>query len=240
MKAGQKPPNYGRKFPAVVMSGDDLRRLLTACDECSRNEAIRWRNRALIVLLWRCGLRIGEALALERADVDMDAREIHVRKAKTLAGIRVVGFDAVAYDALREWIQNHPGGRWLFVSTGLGGGGGSGARLAYTTANETLKRLARQAGVKRRVHPHGLRHTFASEGYKEGMSLPVLSKALGHKNTEITMHYAGHVLAHAEVVDAMRLRRLPELERRPSADVAELSALAAQLQERLAALSVST
>lgn len=209
--AGQKagpPANAGKRYPAQVLSSSDLDKMLKACDENSRGEVIRWRNRALITLLWRCGLRIGEALALTLADLDMDAREVHVRKAKTKAGIRCVGLDAMAHEALSEWLDNRPSGtQWVFVSSKHGGGGGG--KLAYTTVNDMLKLIGRQAGVKKRIHPHGFRHTFATELHREGVPIGVLSHALGHKNAEITMHYSSHVLDRLEVSRAMQQRGAP-------------------------------
>lgn len=240
MKKGQKPPNAGKRYPAQVLSGTDLEKLLTACDEHSRGEITRWRNRALIIVLWRVGLRISEALSLTLPDVDMGARELKIRKAKTKAGIRTVGLDEMAHEALDLWLANRPSvTQWVFVSSPHGGGGGGGQRLAYTTADETLKRLARQAGVKQRVHLHGLRHQFATEMHREGVPLGVLQHALGHKNPEITMHYAAHVLDRMEVTQAMQRRGAPPSNGNPGAGGAQLSPSLQAIAEQVAELSAS-
>jgi integrase/recombinase XerD len=230
MKAGQKPPNYGRKFPAQVLSSSDLAKLLTACDQYSRGEITRWRNRALVIVLWRVGLRISEALGLTVADVDMDRRELHVRKAKTKAGIRTVGLDAMTYEALALWLENRPRDtEWLFVSTKQARSGGG--QLAYTTTAEMFKRLARLAGIKQRVAPHGLRHTFATEMHREGVPLAVLSHALGHKDSATTLHYAQHVLSRLEVAQAMQQRTAPSNGVQTSEPPTDLQAIAAQVAE---------
>ncbi len=209
-RKGQKPANAGKRYPAEVLNPTDLEAMLAACDQYSRSDITRLRNRALIVTLWRAGLRISEALNLTMSDVDLDRRTLHVRKSKTKAGIRTVGLDAMAHDALRDWFECRPtDGEWVFVSlTKYATSSGSG-QLAYTTANDLLKRLGRQAGVKRRVHPHGLRHQFAYEAHREGMALGVLSEALGHKSPMMTMHYAAHVLDRMEVTQAMQRRGAP-------------------------------
>ncbi len=189
--------------------------------------------------LWRAGLRIGEALALTLADLDMDAREIHVRKAKTKAGVRCVGIDAMAHEALELWLENRPSGtQWVFVSSTHGGGGG-GKRLAYTTVADMLKLIGRQAGVKKRIHPHGFRHTFATEFHREGVPVGVLSHALGHKNAEITMHYAAHVLDRMEVSQAMQQRTAPGNGGARAAQP-DLNAIAAQVAELSAMLAQAT
>jgi integrase len=237
-RLGQAPANKGRKFPAQVLSATDLGKLLSACDEHSRGEVIRWRNRALIVVLWRAGLRIGEALALTLADLDMEARELHVRRSKTEAGVRTVGLDDMAHEALSEWLENRPSGTpWVFVSSKHGGGGGG--KLAYTTVADMLKLIGRQAGVKKRIHPHGFRHTFATELHREGVPVAVLSHALGHKNAEITMHYAAHVLDRMEVSQAMQRRAAPGNGGARAAQP-DLQAIAAQVAELGAMLAQVT
>ena len=209
-RKGQKPSNAGKRYPAEILSAEHLEGLLDACDQHSRSEITRLRNRALIVVLWRAGLRISEALNLALADIDMDGRTLRVEKSKTKAGIRTVGLDAMAHEALESWFECRPGGsEWVFVSlTKYAPSGGSG-QLAYTTANDMLKRLAKQAGIKQRVHPHGLRHQFAFEAHREGMAIGVLSEALGHKSPMMTMHYAAHVLDRMEVAQAMQRRAGP-------------------------------
>ena len=210
-RKGQKPSNAGKRYPAEILSAEHLEGLLDACDQHSRSEITRLRNRALIVVLWRAGLRISEALNLTLADIDMDGRTLRVEKSKTKAGIRTVGLDAMAHEALESWFECRPGGNeWVFVSlTKYATSGGTGQQLAYTTANDMLKRLAKQAGIKQRVHPHGLRHQFAFEAHREGMALGVLSEALGHKSPMMTMHYAAHVLDRMEVAQAMQRRTGP-------------------------------
>jgi site-specific recombinase XerD len=69
-----------------------------------------------------------------------------------------------------------------------------------------LKRLADKAGIDKRVHPHGLRHGYASELVQEQTPLNVISKALGHANSTVTSRYLDHV-ALADVIATGRSRR---------------------------------
>ena len=68
-----------------------------------------------------------------------------------------------------------------------------------------LNRMARRAGVEKRVHPHGLRHTGASELRSEGVEIGVISKQLGHKSISTTARYLDHINPK-EVVETMRRR----------------------------------
>jgi len=123
----------------------------------------------------------------------------------------------------------------VFVSlTKYATSGGSG-QLAYTTANDLLKRLARQAGVKQRVHPHGLRHQFAYEAHREGMALGVLSEALGHKSPMMTMHYAAHVLDRMEVTQAMQRRGAPSEPVAEAVEIPGMNALVDRLMDSVEA-----
>ena len=130
---------------------------------CSKRAATGIRNRALIVTLYRAGLRISEALSLLPKDLDADAGTIRVLHGKGDKA-RVVGLDAGAWAILQLWLDRR-------AALGINGH----ARVFCTLKGRPMKsayvrtllpRLARKAGIDRRVHPHGLRHTHA-------LSLPV-------------------------------------------------------------------
>lgn len=216
-RKGLAPPNAGRKFPAEPLDHDEMSRLLDAAlhpGTPDPRSSAPWattsapRNHALLTVLWRTGLRLGEALALMPRDVDLTKRTISVEKSKTAAGVRTVGLDDIAAESLE---------RWLEVRAGLGVNGscpvfctvlhGAGRPIAPSTWQGTIKAIARRAGiVKHRVHSHGLRHTFAAEVVSEGESLPVISKMLGHKNAAITLHYVDNTLSRSKAVEAMQRR----------------------------------
>lgn len=238
-RKGRKPANAGKRYPAEVLSAADLEAMLAANDKHARGGVTRPRNRALILLLWRAGLRVGEALNLTLRDVDMERRTLRVRKSKTEAGIRTVGLDAMVHEALEEWFECRPRyGEWVFVSLSKHSGTNPGltpGQLSYTAVSDMLKRLARQAGIKQRVHPHQLRHQFAFEAHREGMALGVLSQALGHKSPMQTMHYAGHVLDRMEVAQAMQRRGAAPAEATPNGETAAILEQLRDLQARIEA-----
>ncbi len=279
-RKGQAPPNAGRKFPAEVLTPDEMRRLLDAalhpvCGTAGRDYGYvppsAPRNHALLTVLWRCGLRTGEARALMPSDLNLPARVLKVPKSKTPAGLRAVGVDDIAAESLERWLQVRAalgvGDRSPIFCTVLGaansGSYESQRGRATSSGNyepgrplnagfppEMIKRCARQAGIAKRVHCHGLRHTFAAEIVREGHALPVISKAMGHADTLITHAYLNSTIARNEVIEAMQRRgcTVPTLGQDGdlAAGLAELigrlEALAAgeaELTERLEALTAS-
>jgi site-specific recombinase XerD len=118
---------------------------------------------------------------------------------------RVVGLDDGAMALINRWLDvrrqrgiNGRGAKRLFCT--LDGGPVSGA---YVRA--MLKRMARRAGIEKRVHPHGLRHTGAAELRSEGVDIGIISKQLGHKSIATTARYLDHI-APQTVIDTMRKR----------------------------------
>jgi len=145
------------------------------------------RNRALIVVLWRAGLRISEALALLPADLDRKRERIQVREGKG-GKARVVAMGSLSWDALDEWmrVRRKLGiGSTKPVFATLDGGTIKGA---YVRA--MLKRKARRAGIDPElVHPHAFRHAFAVDLHRRNVPLDHIRRLLGHASLAGTTHY---------------------------------------------------
>lgn len=160
------------------------------------------RNRALVVVLWRAGLRISEALALKPADVDTAAGTIRVLHGKG-DKCRTVGIDATSCTYLELWLRHREkrglnGYRPFFCT-------GQGLAMDGRYVRNMLKRVAADAGVEKRVHPHGFRHTHAHELSMENVPVAVIQKQLGHANLRTTAVYLDHV-SPREVVEVMQGR----------------------------------
>src|SRR4051812_46875445 len=100
-RVGKHPPNYGLTYPAEVLTPEEVLRLIAAC---ARRGPSGLRNRALIVVLWRGGLRIAEALALYPKDVDLTAGTITVLHGKGNKR-RTVGIDPAALAIIERWLE---------------------------------------------------------------------------------------------------------------------------------------
>lgn len=165
------------------------------------------RNVALFMVLWRTGLRLDECLSLHLRDVKMGPpAEIHVRRGKGSTA-RVVGVSADAWSAVAVWLairsQIPVRGPILFPSF-------KGLKLNQGYVRRTFTAKARKAGVARRVHPHGLRHTFARNMSRAGVRIEDIRDALGHSSIAVTDHYLRGVSATSVVESMVRVGKSTE------------------------------
>ena len=187
----------GRKFPPVVLKEDDIRALMAGC---SKRAPTGVRNKALIALLWRSGLRISEALDLVPSDVD----GVVVRVQNGKGGkYRTVAINEEASALVARWMQVRAsrgitGRQKLFCAL-------SGGRLSDRYVRTCLRRLARKAGIERRVNPHAFRHTLAAELVAEGVNLVQIQHVLGHASLDGTAHYVGRI-APTELIEVLSQR----------------------------------
>lgn len=174
---------------------------------------------------YRCGLRCSEALALRPSDIALDEGHVHVQHGKG-GKSRRIGLPDDAVEAVRAWwaasnvsfvhhdssnnvaymtpysavsvsnVAHHP--QWAFPTSSAG-------KLRTSYIRSLLPRLARRAGLGKRLHFHGLRHTFAWELSQEGVPMPIIQRALGHANLNTTAVYLDHMSPH-DVIEATRNR----------------------------------
>lgn len=200
-------PLKGRKFPAEPLTPEEVALLIA---QCSRKSTTGIRNRALLTLAYRSGLRISELLALRPADVNFTHHSLRLLDTKT-GEAQTRGFHSSADDALARWIERRSSLRLrngpLFCTL-------QGGPVSDKYVRNMLGRLARDAGIGKRVHPHGFRHTFAAELDAAGTSITVISKLLGHHNVPTTALYLDH-LTNRQAVAALGKVDLPPLEAVP-------------------------
>jgi site-specific recombinase XerD len=173
----------GRKFPQETLTEEECTRLIA---ELSRRSTTGVRNRALLVVLWRAGLRISEALNLRPSDLDPETEELTVLSGKRDKR-RTIRLDSGALAEVLRWRDRREGldlsgHRPLFCTL-------KGGRLSPQYVRALLRRLAAKAGIEKRVHPHALRHTFAAELVREGQTMPDIRDALGHDSLATTDTY---------------------------------------------------
>ena len=165
------------------------------------------RARGLIVVLWRAGLQISEALALGESDLDLDRGAIVVRHG-TGGKRRQVGMDAWGWEQLAPWLEHRQAlgvGALFCVIHGRTAGRPCGAPAIQAQ----LRRIAVHAGVRRRFAPsHQLRHAHAVEMAREGVPLVVIQRQLGHADLGITSVYLQGI-DNAETIDTIHARRPP-------------------------------
>ena len=139
------------------------------------------RNRAVLRVLYRGGLRCSEAIDLRPRDVVLARSELRVNAGKGSKD-RVVWIDAVTVEWLDRWRVRRPKSDYFFCTL-------AGGRLLDSYVRKMTARYGRKAGVEIRCHPHLLRHTFASELLEDGYSLLEAQRLLGHERLETTAIY---------------------------------------------------
>lgn len=184
------------KLDADLLTAEEVEALMRAC---SKRAPTGRRNRALIAVLWRCGLRISEALALGVKDVNLTEGTLVVQNGKG-GKRRVVGIDLGACLLVEQWLTSRsrlriPKNSVLFCTL-------QGGDLDPSYIRHLLPRLAKQAGIERRVHAHGLRHRYAVDLVKEGADLLTVRDLLGHSSAATTQTYLSRIGASDAVTFA--------------------------------------
>ncbi len=189
------PANKGKRYPAEPLTPAEVQALIGVI---SGNRPLASRNRALVAVLWRSGLRVSEALALHPRDVDEAEGTVRVRNGKGKTD-RVAVIDSEALAHLRAWTElrrrlgingRHP----IFCSVAEGTTRKAGHRLDTSYVRRLLPKLAARAGIDKRVHAHGLRHSHATELVAAGVPLHVIAGQLGHASTATTDAYLAKLM----------------------------------------------
>lgn len=200
-RLGMRPANAGKSYPAEVLTEAEFDRLLGVI---SKRGIAGKRNRALLALLWGSGLRIAEALALRPKDVDLERGTVTVLHGKGDKR-RVLGVPPGAQALLEIWLAER---RTLGTTPTqpvfcVISKGRIGRPIHSAYIREAIKDYGQRAGIDKRCHPHGLRHSFAVRKARAGVPVTVIQKMLGHTSLATTERYLDH-LDPAEVIAAMR------------------------------------
>jgi integrase/recombinase XerD len=152
--------------------------------KCLLEVLVDVRNRAMILLLLRTGMRIGELLNTRLADVHLADNKILIYEGEKNRKGRAVCISEDACQALSAWLQKRdPQKEYLFYGRG-------GNPMSYNNARVIFKKYLKQAGLEHKDYSlHCLRHTFATELLNAGMRIECLQQLLGHSSIEMTLRY---------------------------------------------------
>jgi integrase/recombinase XerD len=181
--ANAPPPRRERRLPHAL-THDEMERLIAQ----PKGEApLMLRDRALLELAYASGLRVSELCGLIRSRLDLADRAVRVAGKGNRE--RVVPFGRAAGRALREYLERaRPllAGRARHDTVFLNARGGPLSRMGFW---KILRGHARAAGISTRVHPHALRHSFATHLLEGGADLRVVQELLGHASVATTAIY---------------------------------------------------
>ncbi len=216
---GVRAPKAPKPLPKALAVDQAMQ--LANHQPASPHPAQAARDRCLVELLYGCGLRLGELLGLDvdarppaKGWVDAQAAEVHVlgKGGKR----RTVPVGVPALQALTQWLGLRE--QWLVPGDGPDGGvwadgrralfiSSRGRRLSPQAARLALRALSLQAGLATPVHPHMLRHSFASHVLQSSGDLRAVQELLGHANISTTQVYTRLDFQHlAKAYDAAHPR----------------------------------
>jgi site-specific recombinase XerD len=207
MNKGYGKPGRPKGFrPLEPLTAEEVYRLM---DTCSRKSSLGIRDRALICMLWRGQFRLGELLAIRVVDLDQEACTVRVLWGKGQKS-RVVVIDRRCVAEVQIWLERRKrlglsGHSLLFCTL-------QGRPMHKHAVQVMLPRRALLAGIVKRVHAHGLRHTGASEMAAEGIPLRDIQMQLGHSNIAMTDTYIHSLNPQARI---LRLRAREWEQRQP-------------------------
>ena len=192
---GVRAPKAPRKLPQVLDVDEAVQLVQLPTDA-----PLGLRDRALLELFYSSGLRLSEVCALRWGDLDFDAGLVTVLGKGSKQ--RIVPVGSHARRALLDWREASAGTGTGFVFPGRGG-----ARISARAIQLRMKQLALRQGVFKRIHPHLLRHSFASHVLESSGDLRGVQELLGHADIATTQIYTHLDFQHlAKVYDAAHPR----------------------------------
>ncbi|TAN48359.1 MAG: tyrosine recombinase XerC [Methylococcaceae bacterium] len=189
---GIRAPKSGRTLPHTL-DLDELASLL----EKPTEKSLEIRDLAMWELFYSSGLRLGELVALDLGDIEWSEEMVHIRHGKGDKA-RLIPMGRYAKTALERWLTIRPtfaaaDATALFVSQ-------RGSRLAPRTVQARLENWAEQCGFDKNLHPHMLRHSFASHLLESSSDLRAVQELLGHSDIKTTQIYTHLDFQHLATV----------------------------------------
>lgn len=200
---GIKAPKAGRHLPKNI-DAEQVAQLL----ETEGDHAQDWRDLAMMELMYSSGLRLSELQGLNLADMDLNLQEVRVLGKGHKE--RVVPIGSKAVQALYKWlsVREHfkPSDNAVFLNR-------QGKRLSHRSIQLVIQKWGKKQGLDSHLHPHKLRHSFATHMLEASQDLRAVQELLGHSNLSTTQIYTHLDFQHlAKIYDAAhpRARRKKE------------------------------
>ncbi|MDI6891080.1 MAG: tyrosine-type recombinase/integrase, partial [Thermodesulfovibrionales bacterium] len=170
-----KRPRKDKKLP-IVLSKDEVAKIINSVDNL--------KHRAILMLIYSAGLRVGEVVRLRIEDIDGKRMLIHIKGSKGRKD-RYAMLSEKALQVLRRYWREYKPEKWLFE------GARAGRYISIRTVQKILEHTCESAGIKKDITVHTLRHSFATHLLESGTDLRYIQEILGHahsKTTEIYTH----------------------------------------------------
>jgi integrase/recombinase XerD len=166
-----KSPKISKKLP-VVLTKDEIKKMI----DSARNR----KHKLMIMLLYSSGLRLSELLNLKVTDLEFGEKIGWVRSGKG-AKDRLFLLSERLIEELKDYLQDKKNSDYVFT--------GRNGRMTPRNVQKIIKKIARDAGVEKDVHPHILRHSFGTHLLEDGVDIRKIQELLGHANLSTTQIY---------------------------------------------------
>lgn len=206
---GRAPVTKGRHLSPDPPDITEIVKLLEACKPHRAGRAAElsaMRLRALIIVLWRTGMRISEALALEERDLNRTDLAITVRRGKG-GKRRICAMDRWAWGEITPWLDARQEISFGAIFCVLSGST-AGMSMSDSDVRRQLRKAAKRADLRRRMNPHAFRHGFSVEARREKIDVYSLQQQLGHARLDVTQEYLRSI-STADVLEPIGQRVPP-------------------------------
>lgn len=167
-------PKKERKLP-TILTKEEIASIL----DHTHNS----KHSLLLKLIYSTGLRVSEAVNIKIMDIDLSDKTLHIRKGKGKQD-RIVPVPKSITREIKEFIEPKQQNPYLFKSRS-----GRNGHLTTMSVSLIVKQAAKRANIKKRVHPHTLRHSFATHLLDQGTDIRYIQEFLGHKRITTTELY---------------------------------------------------
>jgi len=202
---GRPSPSRGQRFQPEVYTAEEMNRILA---NCGRGNAGA-RNKAAFALMYRSGLRAMEVIGLELKDIDFELGAVTVMHGKGNKR-RLVPLDEHTAALIKLWLARRAalgiarrGPVFCTIEKGM-----RGRPVSYQQLDASFKRAGARAGIEKRLHLHGLRHSCAFDLRREGYDPLTICQVLGHSDLRVTQRYLNHI-APLDMIRALSARAWP-------------------------------
>lgn len=176
-------PKLKRNLPEVL-SVDEINKILESVD---LSERAGIRDRAILETMYACGLRVSELINLETNRIEFEEKLITVTGKGSKERIIPIGKYALSYiekyiNELRNFIKKEKSSNYLFLNL-------RGGKLSRMAIWNVVSKYAHKAGIEKEIHPHTLRHSFATHLLEGGADIRIIQELLGHSDISTTQIY---------------------------------------------------
>jgi site-specific recombinase XerD len=180
-----------RKKLPVTLEPEEAQRLIK---QPNKRYPTGLRNKAIISLMLHCGLRVSEVINLKPGSINLTQGKLRVESGKGRKD-RDLAIPEYITDLFDSWRKKRPQSDFFFSTL-------KGKKLSVRYLQQMIKRYSQKAGITKNISPHSLRHTYATQYYRQTKDIETLRRILGHPNISTTTIYI--TLANIDVENGMK------------------------------------